>query len=80
MFEGLGSAATLGCIRADVRDPLEVWFGLLLARVIAVCPGNVGAAAFFAQKLSQALEEQWSAESIRDFLNARGLAAVTNAC
>ena len=59
MLDALGSETVLRYIRADVRDPNEVWFGLLLARIIVVCcPASADAAAFFARKLFQASEER----------------------
>ena len=76
MRDSLGSAVFLLCIRSDVRDPRDVWVGLLLTRILAafaddacteslaVRSTGMSMVAFFACKLVHACEENWPARVV----------------
>lgn len=83
LFEVLGSDELHRLICADVREPLDNWFGLLAARIIAAClgcrPGDavelVSKMSFLIRKLFQAFKELWSADCLHEFLMNRGFIA-----
>ena len=79
--EALGPEELHRLMKVDVREPLDIWLGLIAVRIIAAFLGcrPVDAALVLSKvslllsKLCQALEELWSAESLQEFLMNRGL-------
>ena len=81
--EALGSEELHRLMYVDVREPLDIWLGMIAVRIIAAFLGCrpvdaalvVSKVSLLMSKLSQALEELWSAESLQEFLMNRGLSA-----